>query len=144
MRTDREKLEQRIEAATKRDTKEVTGLRKKLAGLVRRIENRIAKREQLPKTILMMNRIENDGILRLCDEKKMYFDWLKMSAIWSKKMLVEVVTPFYKDLRDANKFVLSILQGRTYVAGQEMPLTSNFLGNAHEMADRRLRQSANI
>ncbi len=115
LRTDREKLEQRIEAATKRDTKEVTGLRKKLAGLVRRIENRIAKREQLPKTILMMNRIENDGILRLCDGKKMYFDWLKMSAIWSKKMLVEVVTPFYKDLRDVNKFVLSILQGRTYV-----------------------------
>ena len=36
----------------------------------------------------MMNRIENDGILRLCDGKKMYFDWLKMSAIWSKKMFL--------------------------------------------------------
>ena len=45
----------------------------------------------------------------------MYFDWLKMNAIWSKKMLVEVAKPFYKDLRDVNKFVLSILQGRTYV-----------------------------
>jgi len=115
LRIEKEKLEQRIEAATKREKGEVAGLRKKLAGLVRRIENRIAKRERLPKTILMMNKIENDGVLRLCDGKKMYFDWLKMNAIWSKKMLVEVAKPFYKDLRDVNKFVLSILQGRTYV-----------------------------
>lgn len=115
LRIEKKKLERKIAAATKREKGEATGLRKKLAGLVRRIENRIAKREQLPKTILMMDRIENDGVLRLCDGKKMYFDWLKMNAIWSKKLLVEVAKPFYKDLRDVNKFVLSILQGRTYV-----------------------------
>ena len=115
LRTEKEKLERKIEAATKREKAEATGLRRKLAGLVRRIENRIAKRDQLPTTIPMMDRIENDGVLRLCDGKKMFFDWLKMNAIWSNKMLVEVAKPFYKDLRDVNKFVLSILQSRTYV-----------------------------
>ena len=115
LRSEKKKLERKIGATTKREKGEVTGLRKKLAGLVRRIENRIEKRDQLPKTILMMDRIENDGVLRLCDGKKMFFDWLKMNAIWSKKLLVEVAKPFYKDLRDVNKFVLSILQSRTYV-----------------------------
>ncbi|MEI6388170.1 MAG: hypothetical protein WCQ50_16210 [Spirochaetota bacterium] len=115
LRTEKEKLERKIEAATKRKKEEVTGLKKRLAGLVRRIENRTAERDKLPKNILMMDRIEKDGILRLCDGKKMYFDWLKMNAIWSKKMLVEVAKPFYKDWRDVNKFVLSILQSRTYV-----------------------------
>jgi hypothetical protein len=115
LRMEKEKLKLKIEAQAKRDKGAVTGLRKKLAGLVRRIENRIAKRDGLPKTILMMERIQDDGVLRLCDGKKMFFDWLKMNAIWSKKMLVEVAKPFYKDLRDVNKFVLSILQGRAYV-----------------------------
>lgn len=115
LRIEKEKLERKIEAATKRKKGEVTSLNKKIAGLVRRIENRITKREELPKTILLIKRIENDGILRLCDGKKMFFDWLKMNAIWSKKMLVEVAKPFYKDLRDVNKFVLSILRSRTYV-----------------------------
>lgn len=117
LRAEKEKMERMIEAAVKRGKGEVeaTGLRKKLAGLVRRIENRIAERDRLPKTIPMMERIENDGVLRLCDGKKMFFDWLKMNAIWSKKMLVEVAKPFYKDFRDVNKFILSILQGRTYV-----------------------------
>ncbi len=115
LRAEKEKLERKIEATTKGKKEAVTGLRKKLAGLVRRIENRIAEREKLPKTILMMDRIEKDGVLRLCDGKKMYFDWLKMNAIWSKKMLVEVAKPFYKDWRDVHKFVLSILQSRTYV-----------------------------
>ncbi len=115
LRIEKEKLERKIEDATKREKIEVTGLKRKLAGLARRIENQIAEREKLPKTILLMDRIENDGVLRLCDGKKMFFDWLKMNAIWSKKMLVEVAKPFYKDLRDVNKFVLSILQSRTYV-----------------------------
>jgi len=115
LRKEKGKLERRIETAKKGETEEVTGLREKLEGIVLRIENLKAERDTLPKTILMMDRIENDGILRLCDGKKMFFDWLKMNAIWSKKMLIETAKPFYMDLRDVNKFVLSILQSRTYV-----------------------------
>ena len=49
LRTDREKLEQRIEAATKRDTKEVTGLRKKLAGLVRQSKIELPSASNYPR-----------------------------------------------------------------------------------------------
>jgi hypothetical protein len=115
LRIEKKKLERRIETANKGETEEVAGLKEKLEGCVLRIENMIAQRCKLPKTILMMDRIENDGILRLDDGKKMFFDWLKMNAIWSKKLLIEIAKPFYKDLRDVNKFVLSILQSRTYV-----------------------------
>jgi len=115
LRIERKKLERGILASAKGKKRDITSLRKKLAGLIRRIDNRVKKRDELPKTVLMMDRIEENNVLRLCDGKKMFFDWLKMNAIWATKILVEVVKPFYKDLRDVNKFVLSVLQGRTYV-----------------------------
>ena len=115
LRIEKKKLDGNVLASEKAQKGDVTALRKKLAGLVRRIDNRVKKRDELPKTVLMMDRIEENNVLRLCDGKKMFFDWLKMNAIWATNMLVEVVKPFYKDLRDVNKFVLSILQGRTYV-----------------------------
>jgi len=115
LRIEKKKLEREVLASEKAKKGDVTALRKKLAGLVRRIDNRVKKRDGLPKTVLMMDRIKENDVLRLCDGKKMFFDWLKMNAIWATKMLVEVVKPFYKDLRDVNKFVLSVLQGRTYV-----------------------------
>jgi hypothetical protein len=115
LRIEKKKLERKVIASEKAKKGDVTALRKKLAGLVRRIDNRVKKRDELPKTVLMIDRIDENNVLRLCDGKKMFFDWLKMNAIWATKMLVEVVKPFYKDLRDVNKFVLSILQGRTYV-----------------------------
>lgn len=116
LRSEKKKIEQKLLTVENTKNQEgATALRKKRAGLIRRIDNRIKERDDLPKTILMMERIEEDGIQRLCDGKKMFFDWLKMNAIWATKMLIEVVKPFYKDLRDVNKFILSILQSRTYV-----------------------------
>ena len=53
--------------------------------------------------------------VELSDEKKLFFDWLKMNAIWAKREMIELVKPVYKDLRDVNKFVRSILRSRTYV-----------------------------
>jgi hypothetical protein len=116
LRGEKKKLEQKILTAEKnKKGEEATVLRKKAAGLGRQIEKRISKRETMPKKVLMIDRIAEDEVVRLCDGKKMFFDWLKMNAIWAKKMLVEAAKPFYKDLRDVNKFVISVLQSRTYV-----------------------------
>ena len=38
-----------------------------------------------------------------------------MSAVWSRKRIVDIVKPYYEDLRDVEKFVDGILQSRTYV-----------------------------
>ena len=89
-------------------------LKLKAAQVSRRIATLLRKREELPRKVLMMDRIE-EGIVRLCDSKKLFFDWLKMNAIWARKIIVDVVKPYYKDLRDVNKFVSWLLRSRTYV-----------------------------
>ena len=116
LRDQKKRLEQKLLTAEKAGTKQrATTIRKTLSGIVRKIDTRLGAREKLPKTILMMDRIREDHLQRLCDGKKLFFDWLKMNAIWAKRQLVDVVKPFYKDLRDVNKFITSILQTRTYV-----------------------------
>jgi len=115
LRGERVKLTQKLETATKNSKGNVDTLQDGLSRLDSAIASQVANRDTVPKTILMMDRITNDGILRLCDGKKMFFDWLKMHAVWSMKMLIRIVKPFYKDLRDVNKFVLSILRSRTTV-----------------------------
>ena len=116
LRTKQAKLERRIETATKNGKGGASSLRQELADLVSRIEGLKTRRDSLPKTVLMMDRIAKDGISRLCDQKKLFFDWLKMHAIWSETILVNIATPFYKDLRDVHRFVLALLQSRTYVS----------------------------
>ncbi len=66
------------------------------------------KRDALPRKINLFERIQENGILRLSDEKHLFFDWLKMNAIWVKREVVEIVKPLYKDLRDEIKFVKSM------------------------------------
>jgi hypothetical protein len=116
LRRESRKVAQKILTGEKKGMgKKLTGLRRKEAGLARQIANMKRQRAGLPKKVLMIDRIAEDKIIRLSDCKKLFFDWLKMNAIWAEKMLVGVATPFYKDLRDVNKFILSVLQSRTYV-----------------------------
>ena len=86
---------------------QVKRLRRKLSGINRKISTHIKKRKRLPKKVRMMDRIEEERIVRLSDGKKLFFDWLKMSGIWAKRKIAEIVKPYYKDLRDVNRFVRS-------------------------------------
>lgn len=95
--------------------KKFSQMKAEYARLERRIQRLITKRDTLPKKVLLFDRIQTEKIKRLWDEKKLFFDWLKMNAIWAKKRIRQIVEPFYKDLRDVNKFVHSILTSRTYV-----------------------------
>ena len=96
-------------------SRRLAGLEGKYAELEGQINNQIAKRDAMPKKVSLFDRIKEQGIVRLSDEKKLFFDWLKMNAIWAKREMIEVVKPIYEDLRDVNKFVSSILKSRTYV-----------------------------
>jgi hypothetical protein len=140
LRNEKKKLEQKLLTAEKKtSTKdEATAIRKKLSGIARKIDNRISARDKLPKTVLMMHRIEEYQVQRLCDGKKMFFDWLKMNAIWAKRQLVDVVKPFYKDLRDMNKFIISILQSRTYVCRRGETLEVEFPPQHSQNGERAL------
>lgn len=87
----------------------------KLLYLNRRIKQLKETKGKLPEKVLLHQIIQEKGIERIKPEKKLFFDWLKMAAMWSRKRILDIVTPYYGDLRDVEKFVDSILQSRTYV-----------------------------
>lgn len=106
--------------------KDLAAVKRKCSGVERRIKNQLAKRLPLPQKVNLLDRIKEDKIVRLSDEKKLFFDWLKMNAIWVKREIIEIVKPYYRDLRDVNKFVKSILNSRTYVRRKEDTLYIEF------------------
>ena len=118
--------EQILKLQKEGQSKKLAGLRRKYSGLERRINNQIKKRDALPEKVNLFDRIKERGIVRLSDEKKLFFDWLKMNAIWAKRQMIEIVKPIYGDLRDVNKFVKSILKSRTYVKRDEETLLVSF------------------
>jgi hypothetical protein len=87
----------------------------KLLYLNRRIRQLKETKGKLPAKVLLHQIIQQKGIERIKSEKKLFFDWLKMAAMWSRKRILDIVKPYYGDLRDVEKFVDSILQSRTYV-----------------------------
>ncbi|MBA7547365.1 hypothetical protein ES705_39779 [subsurface metagenome] len=116
LRAQKRKMSERILKLQKEgNSKKLLALKRKRSGLERRINNQIKKRDAMPKKVNLYDRIKENGVVRLSDEKKLFFDWLKMNAIWAKREMIELVKPVYKDLRDVNKFVRSILRSRTYV-----------------------------
>ncbi len=122
------------------NSKKLLGLRRKRSGLERRINNQIKKRDAMPKKVNLFDRIKEKGIVRLSDEKKLFFDWLKMNAIWAKREIIEIVKPLYKDLRDVNKFVKSILRSRTYVMRKGDVLHVSFPPQRSKKSARALEQ----
>jgi len=116
LRAKRDKISEQILKAQKESkSKKLVDLESKYAELEGQINNQIAKRDAIPKKVNLFDRIKEKDIIRLSDEKKLFFDWLKMNAIWAKREMIEIVKPIYEDLRDVNKFVKSILKSRTYV-----------------------------
>jgi hypothetical protein len=90
-------------------------IKRKLSYLNRRVNQLKEAKGKLPEKVLLYQIIQEKGIERIKPEKKLFFDWLKMAAVWSRKRIVEIIKPYYEDLRDVEKFVDGILQSRTYV-----------------------------
>lgn len=111
----RKMCEQIVEKGKAGDSKQLTVLKRKYAGVERRIAAQMETRDAMPRKVNLFDWIRKQGVVRLSDEKKLFFDWLKMNAIWAKREMIEMVKPIYGDLRDVNKFVRSILKSRTYV-----------------------------
>jgi len=100
--------------------------RKELYSLNSRIKRLKEKRGLLPKKVLLLGKIQDEGIERLRDDKKLFFDWLKMTALWARYRIIEIVKPYYEDLRDVEKYVDSILNSRTYVRRKDDILYISF------------------
>jgi len=105
----------RERAQKKGNTATLAKIKGKLAYLNRRLNQLQHAKGKEPEKVLLYQIIKQKGIERIASEKKLFFDWLKMAAVWSRKRIVDIVKPYYEDLRDVEKFVDSILQSRTYV-----------------------------
>ena len=105
----------RERAEKKGNKKALAKIKKKLVYLNRRVNQLKEAKGKEPEKVLLYQIIQEKGIERIKPEKKLFFDWLKMSAVWSRKRIVDIVKPYYEDLRDVEKFVDGILQSRTYV-----------------------------
>jgi len=144
LRAEKRKMAEKILKLEKGGEKnKLVAMRKKYSGIERKIKNQIEKRESLPKKINLFNRIKENDIVRLSDEKKLFFDWLKMNAIWAKREIIEIVKPYYHNLRDVNKFVKSILISRTYVRRKDDVLYIEFPFQKSKKRNEALTQLCN-
>jgi hypothetical protein len=129
-----------LEAAEKRgDRKGRAASTEKLRSLRRRrttIERAI---DREPPKVLLYQLIQEKGIERIKAEKKLFFDWLKIGAIWTRKRIVQIVGSHYEDLRDVEKFVDSILRSRTYVRRDKEVLYVEF-PNSHSKVKQEALQ----
>ena len=114
-RTIERQRDARERAEKKGEKAALAKIKGKLAYLNRRMKQLKEAKGKEPEKVLLYQIIQDKGIERIKPEKKLFFDWLKMSAVWSRKRIVEIVKPYYEDLRDVEKFVDGILQSRTYV-----------------------------
>jgi len=130
-----------LERAEKRgDGKTVAGVKEKLRYFRRRlkaVEGAIAKE---PPKVLLYKIIQEKGIERIKPEKKLFFDWLKMGAIWTRKRIVDIVGPYYEDRRDVEKFVDSILRSRTYVRRDRDVMYVEFPNNHSKVKQEALER----
>ena len=144
LRAEKRKMAEKIiELEKKGDKNKPAAIKIKYSGIERRIKNQLEKRESLPKKVNLFNRIKEENIARLSDEKKLFFDWLKMNAIWAKREIIELVKPYYQDLRDVNKFVKSILNSRTYVHRKDDVLYIEFPFQRFKKRSEALTQLCN-
>jgi hypothetical protein len=130
-----------LERAEKRgDGKTVAAVKEKLRYFRRRVkalEGAIAKE---PPKVLLYKIIQEKGIERIKPEKKLFFDWLKMGAIWTRKRIVDIVGPYYEDRRDVEKFVDSILRSRTYVRRDRDVMYVEFPNNHSKVKQEALQR----
>ena len=73
------------------------------------------KKQKEPEKILLYKKLQAEEVERLIDNKKLFFDWLKIISLWSREKIINIIKPLYLDLRDIEKYVDSILNSRTYI-----------------------------
>jgi len=88
---------------TKKQTEQLDEIEKKLLELKERLS-------YLPKEILRIDFIKENGINRLSSNKKKYFDLLNFFAFNVRKDIVDIIGPIYKDNRDVNQIVIKMLR----------------------------------
>ncbi len=89
--------------------------KERLDGIEKRLEEIVERLEYLPKEIPRIDYIKDNGLMRLSNEKKKYFDLLNLVAYNLRQDMVEIAGPIYRNNRDVHQLVLKILRLMTTI-----------------------------
>jgi len=104
----REKESGKTIKVTKQQKERLDGIEKRLDEIVKRLA-------YLPKEVLRIDYIKDNGLMRLSNEKKKYFDLLNLVAYNLRQDMVGIAGPIYRNNRDVHQLVLKILRLTTTV-----------------------------
>ena len=127
--------------ATKQQQQRLDGIEKRLAEIIKRLE-------YLPEKVLRIDYINDNGLMRLSNGKKKYFDLLNLIAYNLRQDMVEIVGPVYRDNRDAHQLVLKILRLMTTIecdgSDTKVVFTQKLKGKERESLAAICRQASSI
>lgn len=104
----REKESGKTIKATKQQQQRLEEIEKRVAEINKQLE-------YLPERVLRIDYINDNGLMRLSNEKKKYFDLLNLIAYNLRRDMVEIIGPVYRNNRDVHQLVLKILRLTTTV-----------------------------
>jgi len=116
------------------------------------IEKRIAEiskpLEHLPEKVLRIDYIKDNGLVRLSNEKKKYFDLLNLIAYNLRQDMVEIVGPLYRDNRDVHQLVLKILRLTTTIENEgsqtKVDFTQKLKGKERKSLEEICRYASSV
>ena len=89
--------------------------KERLDGIEERLKEIAERLAYLPEKVLRIDYIKGNGLVRLSNDKKKYFDLLNLVAYTLRQDMVEIAGPIYRNNRDVHQLVLKILRLTTTV-----------------------------
>jgi hypothetical protein len=137
----REKESGKTIKPTKQQQERLDGIEKRLAEIINRLE-------YLPEKVLRIDYIKENGLMRLSNGKKKYFDLLNLIAYNLRQDMVEILGPVYRDNRDAHQLVLKILRLMTTIeydaCDTKVLFTQKLKGKERESLEEICRVASSI
>jgi len=122
--------------------------KERLDGIEERLKDIVERLAYLPKEVLRIDYIKDNGLMRLSNEKKKYFDLLNLVAYNLRQDMVEIAGPIYRNNRDVHQLVLKILRLTTTVeyGGRhtKVVFAQQLRGKAGEALKEICRQATSI
>lgn len=93
-------------------TKRIDNLMSEIEEIEKGIESINERIKYLPEKILRFDYVKENSILKLCSEKKEYFDLMKFISYNVRRDIADIVGPIYKDNRDIHTTIVKWLKSK--------------------------------
>jgi hypothetical protein len=104
--------------------------------------------EYLPEKVLRIDYINENGLMRLSNGKKKYFDLLNLIAYNLRQDMMEVVGPVYQNNRDVHQLVLKILRLMTTIEDKgeytHIVFTQSLKGRERESLEKLCQEASSM